>query len=165
MERKSRRNQKIASLALIGFSLFYLISSFRYKIGTPRNPGPGLIPMAIGILLVILTTVYLIRVFGERLPQEKIGEETAEAERNYRRIYGILACTIVYPLILESLKFLVSTFAVAFAMLYLLKPQRPIWAALLALLLAVGSFVVFARLLNVAFPSGVLETFLFRIGG
>lgn len=165
MERKSLRNQKIASLALFGFSLFYLISSFRFKIGTLRNPGPGLIPMAIGILLVILTAVYLIRIFGRPIPQEASGQEAPRAGRNFRAIYGILACTIIYPLILETLKFLVSTFAVAFAMLYILKPRRPIWAAILALVLTVGSFVIFARLLNVVFPSGVLETFVFRIGG
>jgi putative tricarboxylic transport membrane protein len=165
MERQSRPNQKIASLALFGFSCFYFISSFRYKIGTLRNPGPGLIPMAIGILLVILTAVYLIRIFGRPIPREASGPEAPKAGRNFRAIYGILACTLVYPLILETLKFLVSTFAVAFAMLYILRPQRPIWAAILALVLAVGSFVVFARLLNVVFPGGVLETFLFRIGG
>jgi len=165
MEEKSRRNQKITSLALFGFSLFYLVNSFGLKLGIPRNPGPGLIPMGIGILLVILTTVYLIRVFGKRPPREKTGEETAEAGRNYRGIYGILGCTIVYPLILETLKFLVSTFAVAFAMLFLLKPQRPVWAFILALVLAIGSFVVFSRLLGVALPGGFLETLLFRIGG
>jgi hypothetical protein len=114
---------------------------------------------------VILTAVYLIRVFAKKLPQEGLGKETAEAGRNYRAIFGILACTIAYPLILESLKFLVSTFAAAFAMLYLLKPQRPILAFILALVLAIGSFVIFSRLLGVALPSGFLETLLFRIGG
>jgi putative tricarboxylic transport membrane protein len=133
--------------------------------GTAQNPGPGLIPMAIGILLVILTAVYLLRIFRSEVLPEATGKETAEGAKNYRRILGILACTVAYPLILENLNFLISTFAVSFAMLFLLKPQRPIWAAILALVLAVGSFVVFARLLNVAFPSGFLETLLFRIGG
>jgi putative tricarboxylic transport membrane protein len=167
MEEKSQRPKKVTSLVLFGLSLFYLVTSFRLKLGTPRNPGPGLIPMAIGVLLLILTMVYLIRVFGEKSPrpQAKAGEITVGAGKNYRGIIGILACTLVYPLILESLKFLVSTFAVAFAMLFILKPQRAILAVILALVLAVGSFVIFSLLLGVALPSGFLETLFFRIGG
>lgn len=166
MERKSQRNQKITSLALFGFSLFYLLSSFRLETGTLRNPGPGLMPVAIGALLFLCTAVHLIGVFGKKSPrgEAETGETAAAGGRNYPAILGILASTIVYPLILETLKFLVSTFALAFVMLVLLKPRRHFSSFLLALGMAVGAFLIFSRLLGVALPSGFLENLLFRIG-
>ena len=165
MKGKSQLNKKIPSIALFGFSLFYFFSCFRLKMGTLHNPGPGLIPGVIGGFLVICTTIYLIRVFGKKSFRGERGETVPEAGRNYRAIIGILACTIVYPLILETLKFLLSTFTVAFVMLVLLKPKRPFFSLLLALGMAVASFLIFSRLLGVPLPSGFLEILLFRIGG
>ncbi len=165
MEGKGQRAKKITSLALFGFSFFYLASSFRLKFGTARNPGPGLIPMVIGVLLLIMTTLYLIRVFREAPARAKIVGGAAGAGKNYRSIVGILACTIAYPLILETVKFVGSTFAVTLAMLILLKPQKLILSFVLAFILSVIFFLIFSRLFGVALPSGFFENFLFRIGG
>ena len=161
---KSHRKEKITAVILFGFSLFYLFSSVGLKLGTAKNPGPGLIPVVIGSILLLCTTFYLARVFWAKLPERETGDKAAGEEKNYRAIYGILACTTVYPFILETLKFTLSTLAVTLAMLVLLKPQRPLFSFLLALGMAVGSFLIFSRLLGVALPSGLLEDLLFRIG-
>lgn len=165
MEGKSRRKDKVTAVILFGFSLFYFISCLRLKLGTAKNPGPAFIPVAIGGLLLLCTALYLIRVFGAKSPGAERGGPAAEEGKNYRAIIGIIACTVVYPFILETLKFTVSTLTVAFVMLVLLKPQRPVSSFFLALGMAVATFLVFSRLLGVALPSGFLEDFLFRIGG
>jgi multisubunit Na+/H+ antiporter MnhB subunit len=77
----------------------------------------------------------------------------------------MLGCTVVYPFILELMKFVISTSVVAFFMLFIMKPQRPLFSLCLALAMAVGSFLIFSRFLGVALPSGFLEELLFRIGG
>jgi hypothetical protein len=51
MEGKTRINRKIISFTLFGFSLFYLLSILGLKMGTPKKPGPGFIPVGIGALL------------------------------------------------------------------------------------------------------------------
>ncbi len=164
-EGKSQRKEKITAVALLGFSLFYFFGSLTLPWGNIRYPGPGFIPVVIGSLLLLCTAFYLIRVFGGKFPAGKISDTAAGEEKNYRAIIGILACTIVYPLILETLKFLVSTLTVAFVMLVLLKPQRPFFSFFFAVGMAVASFLIFSRLLGVVLPSGFLENFLFRIGG
>ena len=164
-EGKSQRKEKITAAALLGFSLFYFFGSLTLPWGNIRYPGPGFIPAVIGSLLLLCTAFYLIRVCGIKFPEGKISAAAAGEEKNYRAIIGILACTIVYPLILETLKFLVSTLTVAFVMLVLLKPQKPLFSFFFALGMAVASFLIFSRLLGVVLPSGFLENFLFRIGG
>jgi hypothetical protein len=165
MNGKNQDIRKIASLALLVFSLLYGLSSFRLKMGTLRSPGPGLIPGVIGVLLVVCTGIYLFRVFGkgsERLAEE---EKPAREGKNYRAIIGILACTALFPFILEPLKFIVSTMAASLVMLLLLKPTRWIFSFLLSLGMAVGAFLIFSRFFGVGLPSGFLENFLFRFGG
>jgi putative tricarboxylic transport membrane protein len=165
MEGRSQRTDKIIALVLFGFSWFYLFSSLRLKWGAAHNPGPGFIPVAIGSLLLLCSTFYLIRVFGAKFPRGEGGDETAPKGKNYRAIIGILACTTIYPLILESLKFIISTAAVASVMLVLLKPRRPVFSFFLGLVMAVASFLIFSRLLEVALPIGPVEELFFRIGG
>jgi putative tricarboxylic transport membrane protein len=169
MEANNLRNQRITAVVLFGFSVFYLISSFWYKMGTIRKPGPGLVPMTVGAILFVLTTIYLIRLFVAKPTERKEKAVSLEEEKSARRIstriYGMLGCTVVYPFILELMKFVISTSVVAFFMLFIMKPQRPLFSLCLALAMAVGSFLIFSRFLGVALPSGFLEELLFRIGG
>jgi hypothetical protein len=159
------RNQKITAFILFGFSLLYFFSSLRLKLGTFKNPGPGLIPVGVGALLVLCTGIYLARVLRVKPTAKEKQEQSPRGEKNYLSIFGILGCTLAYPFLLEYGKFILSTFAIAYVMLVLLKPSRTLFSFFLALGMAVGSFLIFSMLLGVALPSGFLEDLLFRIGG
>ncbi len=165
MDGKSRQSHKISALVLFLFSLIYLSSSLRLKMGSLRNPGPGLIPVFIGILLVVCTGIYLFLLFRARSEESRKDGKKAQEGKNYRAIVGILACTAVYPFILEPLKFIISTLTASVIMLSLLKPKKFLFSFLLSLGMAVGAFLIFSRFFGVALPSGPLENFLFRIGG
>jgi putative tricarboxylic transport membrane protein len=158
------RNEKITAAVLVGFSVLYFVSSLRLEIGNLRNPGPGFFPIVIGFFLMVCTGIYLARVIRRKTPPRE--EAPAAVERkHYRAIASIIACGIAYPLILDTLKFLVSTFAVTFFMLYVLKPRKPLFSFFLALSMTIVSFMAFSRLLGVGLPMGPLEIFLFHIGG
>ena len=165
MIRNTARSHRIIALCLFGFSLFYSFGSFRLKLGSLKNPGPGLIPAAIGLLLVVFTGLYLFQVFQANNPDGEKKSISSPGRKNYRAVAGVLICTAVYPFILEPLKFIVSTLIASFVMLILLKPRKILFAFTLSLAMAVGSFLVFSRFFGVGLPSGFLETFLFRIGG
>ncbi|MCX5910123.1 MAG: tripartite tricarboxylate transporter TctB family protein [Deltaproteobacteria bacterium] len=165
MRQKSQRNHRITAISLFSISLLYFLGSFRLKMGTLQNPGPGLIPAVIGVLLVVCTAFYLVRVFWEKSEAVKRNDKTSGETKNYRAIVGILACTTVYPFILEPLKFILATFAAGFIMLLLLKPKKIFFSLLLALSMAVGAFLIFSRFFGVGLPRGLLENLLFQIGG
>jgi hypothetical protein len=165
MEGKSGRYEKITAWVLFGFSLVYFLGSLRMKMGTTRNPGPGFIPLITGSLLLLCTAAYLFRVLRAKPGGREEAKAAPRGEKNYLAIFGILGCTLAYPFLLEYGKFIVSTFAVAYVMLVLLKPSRSLFPFFLALGMAVGSFLIFSLLLGVALPSGFLEELLFRIGG
>jgi len=165
MEGRSRVNEKITAAILLVFSLLYFFKGLSLQVGVPKNPGPGFIPFIIGILLVSCTGFYIVRVFRKGDLGGK-GEKTSEDEKkNYVAILGITACAVLFPLILETLKFLITTFVVSFFMFLALKPKKRAFALFLAAGLSVASFLIFSRLLGVALPMGFLETFFFRLGG
>ena len=153
----------VIALALFGFSLFYFLSSLSLKMGTPKNMGPGFVPAMLGVLLVASTAFHLIRVYRGR-PFKEETEPSPDETLNYWAVAGILACTAAYPLILETVKFVASTFVVGFAMLLLWKPRKFLFSFMLALGMALGCFFLFSRFFGVALPSGFLEGLLFRIG-
>jgi len=165
MEGRSRVNEKITAAILLVFSLLYFFKGLNLQVGVPKNPGPGFIPVIIGILLVSCTGFYMVRVFRKGGLEGK-GEKTSEGgKKNYAAILGITACAILFPLILETLKFLMTTFVVSFFMFLVLKPKKRAFALFLAAGMSLSSFLIFSRLLGVALPMGFLETFFFRLGG
>ncbi len=165
MQIHASRNQKITAFILFGFSLLYFFSSLRLKLGTFRNPGPGLIPVGIGGLLLLCSGIYLARSLRVKPPEKMQQEQSPRGEKNFLAIAGILGCTLAYPFLLGYGKFIFSTFAVAYVMLVLLKPSKSLFSFFLALGMAVGFFLIFSLLLGVALPSGFLEDLLFRMRG
>ena len=165
MEGRSRVNEKITAAILLVFSLLYFFKGLSLQVGVPNNPGPGFIPVIIGILLVSCSGFYMVRVF-RKADLEGKGEGTSgEEKKNYVAILGITACAILFPLILETLKFLMTTFVVSFFMFLILKPKKRAAAFFLAAGMSMAAFLIFSRLLGVALPMGFLETFFFRLGG
>jgi putative tricarboxylic transport membrane protein len=164
-EGKSLTKEKVIASILFVFSLLYTFNAFRLKPGTIKNPGPGFIPIFVGVLLLLCTILYLIRIFSLRSLDEKKAKDTLTEPVNYRAILGILASTMIYPFLLPALKFVISTMAVTFAMVIVLKPRRPVYTLFFASVASISAFLIFARLLGVALPAGYIEEILYRIGG
>ncbi len=158
-----QRKERVTAVSLVGISLLYLFGSLRLRWGTLKYPGAGFVPVVVGGLLLLCTVIYTMRVFSARRAEKRETETTAEAI-NYRAIVGVLACMIGYALVLESLKYIVSTFAMTLIMLVLLRPQRPMISLVTALAIAVVSFIILCMLFEVALPFGLLENLVFQIG-
>lgn len=165
MDENNPRREVVSAVVLVVFSTVYFVSGFRMNRGTIQEPGPGFLPLVIGILLVLCTSIFLAGALRRRTRSAEPVKAAVKEKKNYRAIFGILLCALVYPLILQRLKFIVSTFIVAMMMLILLQPKKPFFSLSLAAAMAVGTYVIFSVLLEVSLPMGFLETLFFRIGG
>ncbi len=161
---KNRRKEKILAVILFGFSWLYLYGCWRLKLGALNNPGPGFIPLLVGILLWVCTGVYLYNVYQCKGRVQGEGEKTEEGGENLAVLLGILASIIVYPFILEKLNFILSTMMVIFVMLVLLNFKNAFYSFFLSFGITVISFLIFAIFLGVSLPSGILEEFFYRLG-
>ena len=157
----TRKAELVAASALLVFSVAYTLSSLGLRIGRISNPGPGLMPLLLGLALTTCAIVYLIRQFrirsggGESSSAESSGGWTA-----HRIPLSIVAAVAAYPFLLAWLGFLVATTMVVCAILLLLRFKTPSWSLLVGIVMTVLCYLLFARVLGVVLPPGPLEALL-----
>ncbi len=148
-----KRFEIIAAAALAGFAGYILFESTRLRIGSFRVPQTGFFPRVLGILLVLLTLIELLRALRQPESANAPGKIASEG---WIRIGATLATMLGFALVLERLGFLLATF---FLMVLLLRAiEAPRWPKVLivALITSLLSYGLFAWLLGVPLPAGIL---------
>lgn len=158
----SIRKEKIAALLLFVFALVYLYGCLKLRIGHVGNPGPGFLPLVVGLLLIFFTGLNLLRTLYRRPLAGHADEEDSTSKANLFIALGTVACVVAYPFLLRGLKYVVSTFIVMFLMLAINRYKHPALNAVMALVIALASFVFFSMILGVVLPNGWVETFILR---
>jgi len=154
---------KSVAIGLFVISVLYSIGCMQLKLGTLRKPGPGLLPCLIAVALLLSTAAHLYKVFTKQAEESDRPEGAKPV--NVRAWAGLSICVFAYPALLMSLDFLLSTFLSVFAMLLVLRFKTWPVCLFVSLFTAVVCFVVFAMLLGVALPSGLIETFFYKLRG
>jgi hypothetical protein len=146
--------ERIVSIGILVFALVYLAGSISLKVGTLAQPGAGQFPAAIAFCLLAVAAFHVWRTF----------RRTAEADEGHGWTQlapvGIAAALVFYPILLKTLDFLFSTFIVLFILLRLLRFKTTLISFLTALFATIFSLIIFAGLLGVVLPSGVMEQFI-----
>ncbi len=139
--------------------MVYTAGAIALKVGTLAQPGAGQFPAAIAISLLAISGFHAWRTFRKRSEKEEGHGWTQLAP------VGIAAALIVYPILLKTLSFLLSTFIVLFVLFRLLRFKTTTVSFLTALVTTILSFIIFTGLLGVVVPSGVMEQFILKITG
>jgi putative tricarboxylic transport membrane protein len=145
------------ALFWVGLSLFVMIFSYRMGLGGFYNPGPGLMPFLLGVLLFPLSLYLLIGSVQRKRERDEAPKEE-KSQINYRQIAIILIALFVYALLLEKLGFLITTFVF---MVLLFRSVGNRWTTVLAASVStvLAAYFVFT-FFGVRFPEGIL-----RLGG
>lgn len=151
---------KLTAVSLFCFTILYLVGGWGLKLGTLRKPGPGMFPRLIGIGLLISTGIYL----WQELRKETITEPLPELAKP-RTVVLLAGAILVYPLLLYHFYFIAATFAIVYFMLIVLKFKGLFWDCVIALGLAIFSFMVFAVGLGVSLSIGPIEEIFINLRG
>lgn len=149
--------ERIVSIGILVFALVYLAGSISLKVGTLAQPGAGQFPAAIAFCLLVAAAYHAWQAF------RKEGENDEGHSWTQLAPAGIAAVLIVYPILLKTLSFLISTFIVLFALFRLLRFKTTWVSFLTALFSTLLAFVVFAGLLGVVVPAGFMEVFILNM--
>lgn len=144
-----KRNDLLAGglLAVVGISV--VLGAFRLHIGTPLRPQPGFFPFLGGSALTILAVILLV--------QAALGRSTgSEAFGKVGPPVIVVAGMGVYVAILDPVGYVPATMLIAGLILRVLGVRS--WRALglASVILAVGTYFLFARMLGIDLPVGVL---------
>jgi putative tricarboxylic transport membrane protein len=145
----ARRDVVVAALALaLGASAIF--ESAKLPLGTVRNPGEGFFPWWTSAVIVLLALFLLIQALTSR---RSINPQTPG---RITKVTALLLGLAAYTFLLDLLGYLFCTFFLVLFMLRATDPHRWSVALGMALLTAVGSYVVFAVWLSVPLPRGPL---------
>lgn len=129
----------------------YLAEAMRYPRGTMAQPGPGLFPLAVGVLLLIAALgtgleARLRRTWGDMdWPRGSDG----------LRVLAVLAASLGYVLLLPRLGHPVAGTLVTLAVLQVMQLRGWVVKLSLSLLIGLGSYYLFALVLGVPLPTGI----------
>jgi putative tricarboxylic transport membrane protein len=142
------------SLIFLAVGIYGLIFSIPLPLGKWNQPGPGVFPLTLSILLCIFGISWFIQ--GKTRGEKKKGAAPGGFIRKYATPIRIVGLTGAYILALESLGYLLASTIYLFV-LFLWVSRYRLWvAALLAIAFGAGSWIFFEKLLATQLPGGFL---------
>ena len=159
------RRKIASSLVLILFGVGFLLYNTKYSMDTWANPGPGVFPLIVGVILVILAALQLLQDIWKSKPNE-IKEGNAESGSSIRGFLRtnkgevkpllMIAVFIVYLLMVKWVGFFISNFLFVIISSKLMGARD--WGRPIALSAGISFFCyfLFEVWLKLSFPRGAL---------
>lgn len=126
-----------------------IAGAVQLQIGTPSEPQPGFFPFLGGVGLVILSALLLVQNWRGH---SSGGDPFTEVRRPLLATAGFVA----FVVLLDPLGYVLATTALSVVMLLVLGVRLGLGSVLPAILLSVGSYLLFDRVLDVPLPEGIL---------
>ena len=153
-----RTSNRIQALLWALFGLYITYQGFLLKLGTARAPKPGFMIFWMGVLIVILSTLFFIETFA--IPVQEHKALALWRGRSWHRGAKLMAALVLYVAAFQFLGFIVSTFLLLVYLFKGLEPQSWRNALLLSAVTIAVCYLVFGVFLELQFPPGVLKFIL-----
>lgn len=143
----------ISGLFWLAVGILLSILSANYTVGNIVEPGPGFLPLILGILIIFLSLIVLI---GTRKSSPE-GKVASSGEGGWKRVSYAVLVLIVLAFFFEKIGYLITFFLLMFLLMIGAGGQSWKRIVLTALFSAVGVYVIFVLLLEQPLPSGLLR--------
>ena len=158
----SSGGMKLKKDELIGCGIVFLFGgitaalSLQLPIGTFRMAGSGLFPLCLGILLMILSLLFLLNLlFGKAAIPQTLKPSVATSA-NAKQVLQFLGITVAATLCLGFLGYPAFCFLIMLLLLWILGIKRPAFLLGLSLLTAAGAYLLFVWFLKIPLPKGLI---------
>jgi putative tricarboxylic transport membrane protein len=142
----------VIGLCFLAIGIAFTASSVKLKIGVPTEPQPGFFPFIDGIILIVLSALFLFQAW-----RGKTGDSPAFGKVGGPAI--VVLTLILYAATLETLGYIITTVLLSAVVLKVMETK--FWVlVLVSLILPAVSYLLFDRLLGVTLPRGLMAAFL-----
>ena len=143
----------LAGLLLVLIGAGVIIGALKLHVGSATEPQPGFFPFVGGVLLILLSSVLLMKGFrGTSIGTKAFGE--------LRRPIILIVGMVVYVIIFDWVGYVIATIILSAIVLRILETKSWWVLTVVSLVLSVGSYILFDRLLGVTLPPGILSKLL-----
>jgi len=140
----------IVALCFLVIGIVFTAGAVKLQIGSPTEPQAGFFPFLDGIVLILLSCIFLILAW-----RGKAGESHA-----FGRLGGpiiVVVALALYVAVLEQLGYLIATVFLSAVVMKVLETKAGI-LVLISIALPLVSYLLFDRLLGVTLPAGILAS-------
>jgi putative tricarboxylic transport membrane protein len=147
------RAEKVTSLLLILFALFIGFESRKYPVGAIDNPGPGFLPLLLGVAMAVMAVALAVTVWTNG--DDRVRRPFWPEREGLSKVSLTFAVILLFTALLEVTGYMVNIF---FLFLVLLGPiGRQKWT--LSISIATGAtlacYLLFDKWLMIPLPRGI----------
>lgn len=138
------------------FAAFILFETRKYPVGTIDNPGPGFLPILLGIAIGLMSIALLIRAWqADKARKIRIEKTLWPDKKGLFKVSLIFFSILIFTILFEVTGYIINIF---FLFLILLKPvgkQRWIPTVIISTGAVLVSYLLFDRWLMLPLPRGI----------
>lgn len=147
------RAEKVTCLLLMAFAVFVGFESRKYPLGTIDNPGPGFLPLLLGVAMAVMAVALTARVWKDG---------TVEVHRPFWPEKGALskvslafATILLFTALLEITGYMFNIFILFLILLRPIGRQKWIWSMAISMGATLVAYLLFDKWLMIPLPRGI----------
>jgi len=148
------RDEMVVGIVIFIFGGISALLSLRMPIGTFRLGGPGLFPLCLGIILMILSGAFILKIFFQGQKGQVKKEASIESSESPIQLILFLGAMALATLFFNQLGYPLTSFLLMVALLRILGIKRWGLNILISVVTAVGSYFLFVKWLDIPMPKG-----------
>jgi hypothetical protein len=148
------RDEAIVGVIIFLFGGVTVFLSLKMPIGTFRMAGTGMFPFCLGILLMILSGAFTLKIFFQGKEEQIKKEASIESSESPIQFILFLGTMVLATLFFNRLGYPLTSFLLMVALLKILGIKRWGLNILISVVTAVGSYFLFVKWLDIPMPKG-----------
>jgi len=149
-----KRDEIIGGAIIFLFGGITVILSLNMPIGTFRMAGTGLFPLLLGILLMILSGIFVLKIYFQGKKEQVKKEPSPESIGSPIPLTLFLGIMVLATLFFNQLGYPLISFLLMLGLLRALGIKRWGLNILISVVTAVGSYFLFVKWLAIPMPKG-----------
>jgi putative tricarboxylic transport membrane protein len=149
-----KRDEIIVGIFIFLFGGATVLLSLKMPIGTFRMAGTGMFPLILGILLMILSVIYVLKIFFQGKKGQIKKEASSESSESPVQLILFLGTMVLVTAFFNQLGYPLSSFLLMVALLRILGVKRWMFTLPLSFITAVVCYFIFVQLLKIPLPKG-----------
>jgi hypothetical protein len=149
-----KRDEAIVGIVIFLFGGLTALLSLKMPIGTFRTAGTGMFPLFLGVLLMILSGVFILKIFFQRKEEQVKKGASIESSESPIQLILFLGAMVLATLFFNQLGYPLTSFLLMVALLRILGIKRWGQNILISVVTAVGSYFLFVKWLDIPMPKG-----------
>ena len=142
------KKKEKSAVAFIAFGLFIIFEIRKLPFGKFSDPGPGLFPLMLAMIVIGLSLISLIVSKVERVPG-------SFEKKGFLNVFYIVGILVFYRYSLPFLGYNLCTFFLLVFLLKIVGGQKWFYTIIWSVIITGASYLLFAKWLMVFFPKGV----------